>query len=112
MNKVVAGDYKGQGVMLNMGNPVITLPMLKSLKLNKNTILEYEVLTGSSRKSGTSAVGRAAIGAFFLGPIGLAAGLSAKSKGTYQIAIQFKDGKRSLIEVDDKIYNAIVRKMF
>lgn len=33
-------------------------------------------------------------------------------KGSYQIAIQFKDGKRSLIEVDEKLYKAIVQACF
>ena len=112
MNRVVAGDYKGQGVMSSFGSPVITLPWLKTLKIDKETVEEHEVITEESRKSATSAVGRAFVGSLFLGPVGLAAGLSAKSKGTYQIAIQFKDGKRSLLEVDGKIYKAIVQKLF
>ena len=32
--------------------------------------------------------------------------------GVYQVAIDFKDGKRSLIEVDDKIYKLIVKRCF
>ena len=112
MNRVVAGDYKGQGVMVSMGTPIITLPMFKTVKINRETVSEYEVLTESSRKSAASAMGKAAVGAFFLGSVGIAAGLSAKSKGTYQIAIQFRDGKRSLLEVDDKIYKAIIRRLF
>ena len=52
------------------------------------------------------------VGAFFLGPIGLAAGLSAKSKGIHTLAIYFKDGKKSLIEVDDKINKALVANLF
>ena len=47
-----------------------------------------------------------------LGSAGLAAGLSAKKNGIYTVAIQFKDGKRSLLEVDDKIYKAIISKTF
>lgn len=112
MNKVIAGDYKGQGVMLSRGIARITLPMFEIVKINKDTVDEYEILNETSRKSASSAVGRAAVGAFFLGPVGLAAGVSAKNKGVHQIAIQFKDGKRSLLEVDDKIYNAIVKEMF
>ena len=48
-----------------------------------------------------------------LGPVGmLAGGLSAKNKGIYQVAIRFKDGQQSLVEVDDKIYKAIVKNCF
>jgi hypothetical protein len=39
--------------------------------------------------------------------MGRLAGLSAKSKGTHTIALVFKDGKKSLIEVDDKIHSAL-----
>lgn len=38
--------------------------------------------------------------------------ISAKNKGIYQIAIQFKDGKKSLIEVDDKIYKTLIKSCF
>lgn len=111
-NKVTAGDYENKQVALSGGKAVIILGMFKNLVLDKSTIDAYEVVDETSRKSASSAVGRAAIGGLLLGPIGLAAGLSAKSKGTHTIAIQFKDGQRSLLEVDDKIYKAIVTKTF
>lgn len=44
--------------------------------------------------------------------VGLLAGLSAKKKGVYIIALEFKDGKKSLLEVDDKIYKALLKKLF
>ncbi len=112
MNKVIAGDYKGQGVMLNWKTAQITLPLLKVVKITKETVEEYEVLNSNEHTSTTSAIGRAAVGAFFLGPIGLAAGMGAKKKGTYHVAIQFKDGKRSLLEVDSKIFKAITISLF
>lgn len=112
MNRVIAGDYKGQG-MMRMGNSVqITLPMFKMVKLNRSTVAEYEVLNETMRTSSSSAMGRAALGSFFLGPAGAAAALGAKQKGTYWIAIQFKDGKRSLLEVDDKYFRAITVALF
>ena len=33
-------------------------------------------------------------------------------KGVYQVAIMFKDGNKSLIECDDKIYKAIIKSCF
>lgn len=33
-------------------------------------------------------------------------------KGIYLIAIAFKDGKKSLLEVDEKVYKSLLRKMF
>ena len=47
------------------------------------------------------------------GGVGMIAGaLSAKSKGVHTLAILFKDGKKSLIEVDDKIYKNIMTAIF
>jgi len=52
------------------------------------------------------------VGGFLLGPVGLLAGLSAKNKRTHSVAVQFKDGRKSLIEMDDKIYKAIPYQVF
>ena len=73
----------------------------------------YELVTDEHQKSAASGVGRGLIGGALLGPVGmLAGGLSAKSKGIYTVAIQFKDGTKSLIEVNDKLYKAIVKSCF
>lgn len=112
-NKVIAGDYTGKEVSCTMGQVLIVLGMLKSVDVNNKTVDEYELITDEHRKSASSGVARGLVGGALLGPVGmLAGGLSAKSKGIYQVAIQFKDGKRSLVEVDDKIYNAIVKNCF
>ena len=77
------------------------------------TIESYELITDEHRKSAKSGIARGLVGGALLGPVWmLAGGMSAKSKGIYQIAIQFKDGKRSLLEVDDKIYKAIIQACF
>lgn len=111
-NKVIAGAYENKQVALSGGKAVIMLGMFKNVTLDKSAVETYEVVDETSRKSASSAVGRAAVGSLLLGPVGLVAGLSAKSKGTHTIAIQFKDGGRSLLEVDDKIYKAIITKVF
>lgn len=108
-NRVIAGDYAGQLI----GGGGIAQPSIiagygfslkNKLLLNKTTVEACEVLTDEHRKSAASGVARGLVGGALLGPVGLlAGGLSAKSKGIYQVAIQFKDGKRSLIEIDEKI---------
>lgn len=111
-NKVIAGDYEGKIIMHTFGIVSVATSMFKSINLDKDTVEEYEVLDESSQKSAVSAVGRAFVGGVILGPVGWLAGLSAKSKGTHIVAIQFKDGKKSLIEIDDKIYSSLMKKMF
>ena len=110
-NKVIKGDYCDLPVYANSNS--VNIGVFNVLqKINKTTVESYEVITEEQKKSGTSAVLRAGVGAVLLGGAGLLAGLSAKNKGIYVVAIQFKDGKRSLIEIDEKIYKKLIEVMF
>ncbi|OOE14064.1 hypothetical protein UN64_02300 [Fictibacillus arsenicus] len=111
-NKVVAGDYESCKVSSMFGVVSISTGFASTLELSKKTVADYENIDETKRKSATSAVGRAFVGGLVLGPVGWLAGLSAKSKGTHMVAIEFKDGKKSLLEVDQKIYSALIKKMF
>ena len=112
-NKVIAGDYEGRAVATTVQGAYILFGFMKTYYLDKNSVESYELITDEHRKSATSGVARGLVGGALLGPVGmLAGGLSAKNKGIYQIAIQFKDGKKSLIEVDDKIYKIIIKSCF
>lgn len=110
-NKVIAGDYNNASIATLLGTINLTSGF-KSIPINKDIVETYEVVDEEKRKSAASAVGRGLVGSLILGPVGLLAGLSAKTKGVHLIAIQFKDGKKSLIEMDEKIYKALVRKLF
>lgn len=112
MNKVIAGDYKGCFINSTFG--IVTLSSwTKNVTLDSSTVETYELITDEHRKSAKSGIARGLIGGALLGPVGmLAGGLSAKSKGIYQVAIMFKDGKKSLVEVDDKYYKAIIKACF
>lgn len=112
-NKVIAGDYKDWIVWYYSSNTIhIKDKSGHSLMLNKNTIEQYEIITEEKRKSGTSAIFRGAAGTAILGPVGILAGLTAKNKGTYTIAVAFKSGKRSLICMDDKFYKIFLKNVF
>lgn len=112
-NEVIAGNYCGCRVSAPFGSPQITTRSGKSELIDKFSVEDYKLITDEHRKSAASGVGRGLVGGALLGPVGMLAGaMSVKSKGIYQIAIQFKDGNKSLIEVDDKIYKAIVKACF
>lgn len=112
-NQVIAGDYNGYLVICTLGTASIAPPWKKAVvSLTSDTVESYETVTEDVRKSAASGIARGAVGGLLLGPVGLLAGVSAKTKGTYQVAIQFKDGKRSLLEVDKKAYQAIVKRCF
>lgn len=113
-NQVISGDYSGLSVSLTMNNAELGIGFLgiNSVYINKSTVQDCQLMDASSRKSATSAVGRAAVGATLLGPVGLAAGLSAKNKGTYLVSVVFKTGEKSLIEIDDKLYKELLKIMY
>lgn len=113
-NKVIAGDYEGKKVDgSGMAGAFIMVGMFKTINLDNKNVKSYEVITDEHRKSASSGIARGIVGGSLLGPVGmLAGGLSAKSKGIYQVAIQFKDGKKSLLEVNDKLYKAIIKACF
>lgn len=113
-NKVIAGDYEGKKVDVGgLSSAFIIVGIFKTINLDKKNVETYELITDEHRKSAKSGVARGIVGGALLGPVGmLAGGISAKTKGIYQIAIQFKDGKRSLLEVDDKIYKSIIKDCF
>jgi hypothetical protein len=118
-NRVIAGDYEKKDLISVFGEVSIVTGWAKSVPLTKDTVEGYEIVDEEKRKSAASAVGRGLVGgiagSLILGPVGLIgglAGLSAKSKGVHILAIQFKDGKKSLLEVDDKIYKSLIKKLF
>ena len=112
-NRVIAGDYLGKSLILGMGKTSLVVGFGKNYYLTKDVVESYELITDEHRKSAASGVARGLVGGALLGPVGLlAGGLSAKNKGIYQVALQFKDGKKSLIEIDDKMYKALVTALF
>ena len=111
-NKVLAGSYEGSKVSGSLGTVAIQNGF-NMIYLDKSTVEDYEVITEEHRKSASSGVARGLVGGAILGPVGLlAGGMSAKNKGTYQLAVQFKNGERSLIEVNNKIYKTLINKLF
>ena len=107
-NQVIAGDYLGK--LVHVMSTEIFLGT--DVRIKKSDVKAYNLVGSEQKKSASSAVIRGGAGALLLGPVGLLAGLSAKNKGTYLIEMEFQDGKRSLLEVDDKKYKKIIEILF
>lgn len=111
-NKVIAGDYKGKLVGGSFGEAFISLTMTKFLYLNKETVSSLTPLDDDSQISVASVAMRGLVGELVLGPIGLVAAAIAKRNGVHTVGIEFKDGKRSVVEVDDKRYGSMAQACF
>ena len=86
-NRVISGDYAGSLVVGGgAANAAISLGIIKKLNLNRLTVENYEVLGGVAG--------------------------AMQPKNGYQVSISFKDGNKSLLEIDDKLYKAIVQACF
>lgn len=112
-NMVIAGSYMGRGITRVAGVVQIFLDRTNYILLDKFSIDNYQVVSEKSEKSFASGAARSLIGVALFGDPGLLAGAaSAKTRGIYTVAIQWKDGKRSLLELDEKTYETFVRGMF
>lgn len=114
-NAVIAGDYPDYWVSYSSGKVYMydsKNSQRDKIYLDKHTIQNYDVVNENYKKTVSGVVGRAAIGAAFLGPIGLLAGATAKNKGTYVVAVSFKNGRKSLLEIDEKRYKLLVTNCF
>lgn len=111
-NRVIAGDYQGKLVGGSLGEAFISLALTKFLYLNKETVETVVPLDDDSQISVTSAAMRRIVGELLLGPVGLIAAATARRNGIHVVGIEFKDGKRSVLEVDDKRYRIIVQSCF
>jgi len=110
-NAVLNGDYKGKFVGCDNGGSkaFIILGFRKGYDLTKENVASYELLNSEQVKANGAV--KTAVGAALFGLAGAMAA-SAKVTGIYQVAVEFNDGKRSLIECDEKIYKALVTGMF
>ncbi|HEY4623529.1 MAG TPA: hypothetical protein VIH12_06695, partial [Solibacillus sp.] len=110
--KVIAGEYINKNIMMGRNEVLLYTSFTKSFPLNKDNVKSYELITEEHRKSAVSGVTRGLVGGALLGPVGLLAGLSAKNKGTHTIALEFMDGKKSLIEINEKLYKVLIQTLF
>lgn len=95
--EVLAGDF--EGCLIRSSNSYLYIDNYIEYTFTKNNISSYEIVSQDTTKSTSSALTRGIIGGALLGPIGLLAGLGAKNKNCIKIAVYWKDGKKSLIQL-------------
>lgn len=106
-NKVIAGYREGECVRLENG-----LVLIGQEAVAKWTVEDWEVISEEKNISLASGLLRGVAGKIILGPWGVLAALTARKKGVYSVALQWKNGKKSLLEADERVYKAIVKNLF
>lgn len=111
-NKVIAGHLNGADITTFLGDIQISC-FNGNAFINKNTVANIEVVTSETKRDTGSTIARGLVGGVLLGPVGLVGGaLLGKNNDIHTLSITFKDGKKSLIEINDKIYKDIIKKLY
>ena len=112
-NKVIDGEFKGKYIVCIFGNVSIVVKNAifgkrKDLYLDYNTVANYCLIDHSSDVSMSSALTRSIAGQAIAGDIGgLAGAMSAKVHDTNIVLITYRDGRKSLIEIDRVAYDCL-----
>ena len=104
LNMVIAGDYESMYVKYSLLGPYIDTDDKDPLYLDSETIENYERINEDHQKSVGDTIYYSALGGILFGAAG--------NKNINHLALYFHDGKKSLLEIDDKLYNAIIRNCF
>lgn len=112
MNTVTGGDYLGYATAaLPRGLQLVKGFREKGPFLDLDSVAVWEEITAGTQVGVASAVGRAFIVGAILGPVGWLAALGAR-KNIHTIAVEWTDGKKSLLELDDKHFKVLNAKAF
>ena len=76
----------------------------------KRYVSSYIVIDESNKEE--YSFWKGAVGAAFFGGLGAFAGINGKSRKEYLVSIEWKDGEKSLILIDDRYYKVLVESMF
>lgn len=66
--------------------------------INPERISQVVIVSGHSKTKATSAIGRGAVGAALLGPVGLLAAASAKKKDIVTLLIHYANGRTETVK--------------
>ena len=114
-NIVIAGDYKNKPVMASpiKGEAYLQIGITKKIPLNKTTVEKYEVQGGKEKANTAGAVGRGIVGGALFGGVGAIIGAATrKKKSLTRVAVDFKDGKHSLIQMNDDVLGKFQQGLF
>ena len=105
-NYVVEGKYKNRKIL---GGSSLDIDV-ELQPLNRRYISSYTVIDESNKDQ--YSFWKGALGVALFGGLGAIAGVNGKKKKEYLIAVEWKDGEKSLISLDDEYYKVFVKSNF
>lgn len=104
INYVLEGKYKNEKITHG------SLLRTYSSPFSKRYISSYTIIDELNKEE--YSFWKGAVGAVFFGGLGAIAGINGKSRKEYLISVEWKDGNKSLILLDDEYYKVFVKSMF
>ncbi|MCI8598946.1 MAG: hypothetical protein HFJ10_11010 [Lachnospiraceae bacterium] len=109
VNKFLEGKYKNNDLCYLKDNNCLS-PIGMGWNLTKKNIISYQIIDETNKDQ--YSFWKGALGVALLGNIGAVVGIDGKNKKEYLIEIEWRDGDRSLILIDEKYYKVFVTSMF
>ena len=112
INYILEGKYKNKEIYYPFKSDILKIIGGSSIK--KERIVSYTILDENSKSSSEYSFWKGALGVALLGEWGAVAGIGGKNKSSkeYLISIEWEDGEKSLILLDDEYYKVFVKSMF
>lgn len=114
-NLVIKGEYNNHTISVSNDTSNLVLQSSKNnIELSKDIVSHYEVNYMGYKRNIIDIIVRTILGVLFVGIFGLLAGFTAsKSDIDYRVvSVEFKDGNKSLIKIDNKNFEILVSSLF
>ena len=108
MNTVIDGDYLDSKIRKRSGTVVLKDNWGSQLELDHTSVDAYQRVDTREENKGYKLNNKSFFGGMFLGPLGLLLGMEKESVRIHKVAVKFKDGKKSLLELDDELYTKLL----
>lgn len=109
VNIVLEGEYKGNNIFRKNSKGCLAHDGM-GCDFDKANISSYVIIDETNKDK--YSFWKGALGVALFGGIGAVAGIKGKNKKEYIIAIEWKDGDKSLICIDEEYYKVFVKSMF
>ena len=109
INYVLEGSSKDKEIFKFYKNEYLSIVGV-GWDFTKKNIESYTVIDETNKEQ--YSFWKGALGVALFGGAGAIAGVNGKTRKEYLIAIEWKDGEKSLILIDDEYYKVFVKSMF
>ena len=108
MNTVIRGDYKN--CIINYSKDILTLEGENlNINISNDVVDNYNLIHTEYRRNILDIIARLAIGVYLAGPLGILAIFTSNMYiSCHIVSIEFKDGKKCLLKINNKLHNKMI----